>query len=194
MVINRRNWVAAVLVVVAVMAARSGYCAEVPIKPSSPEAASKDPGTVYRFNVLGARMEPIARNDLKPGCIYQHFSPRLNRWVWSYVREDGTFWNALGYGTTQEARRFDIRPSDGDVRARIESMPELAKQLDSSGGRVMMELREDGTWKVLGPGIAASFYDQETGQRWDWHTTRYLPVVHTGGNRWAVQNGRYVPQ
>ena len=163
------------------------------LAPAQPVAQPADRDTVYRFDVLSDSLVPVPREELRVGCIYNYFNPRLNRRTWSYLQHDGTFWHALGEGTTQEAPRLDIRGTEEQRKQRLSERPDLAKEYSTTGGKVFVRLTKDGRWVIAGVRILATIYDAETGQLWDRYGEKYIPVVHTYGRRWAVRNGKYGP-
>ena len=143
---------------------------------------------------MTGKLGPINRDDRKVGYIYYHFSSRRNAWAWSYLQDDGSFWYAFGEGTTQIARRFDIRALREEIAKRLEEFPELAKKVDQYNQSVCLRLLADGRWKIVGTGIAPSIFNAETGERWQkFAKDEYIPVVHTNGAIWTVRNGVYYP-
>ncbi|NUQ66594.1 MAG: hypothetical protein HUU20_29375 [Pirellulales bacterium] len=174
------------LLLVLVLAGNSGAPAQV-----VPQAADRD--TIYRYDLLTDKPVPVPREELKVGCIYNHFSPRLNRRAWSYLQSDGTFWHALGEGTTQEARRMDVRATEAERQQRLRENPDLAQEYSMTGGKVFVRLTKDGRWVIVGVRLLATIYDAETGQLWDRYGDKYIPVGHSSGKRWAVRDGRYYP-
>ncbi|NLX97176.1 MAG: hypothetical protein GXY83_13460 [Rhodopirellula sp.] len=154
---------------------------------------ANDTTTVYRYDPLSDEMVPIARAELRAGCIYNHFNPRLNRRAWSYFQNDGTFWHAMGEGTTQEALRLDVRATEEEKQQRLRDLPGVADDYYRTGGKVFLRLKSDGRWEVAGVRILAKIYDAETGRLWERYGDKYIPVGHTHGKQWGVQNGRYHP-
>jgi hypothetical protein len=155
---------------------------------------AKDTRIAYRLNLLSGDLEAVNQKDMKVGCIYYHFSAGRNAWVWSYLLNDRTFWYAFGEGTTQTARRFDIRASLQDVTKRLEQFPELERGVNQYNQAVCLRLQADGRWRIVGTGLAPSIFNAETGERWQQlHKNEYIPIVHIGGNSWSVRNGSYEP-
>ena len=164
---------------------------------------------ILRFDPVNNALAPVSQGELKPGYIYNHFSRRLNRRVWSYVQANGEFWYALGEGTTQEAWRLDIRATQQEAIEKLaENYPELAREVTYRGVRVFVRLNADNRWVVAGTATHPTIYNLETGARWQrvavfqdreaehrWKSSRsrYIPIVHTCGSQWAVEGGKYVP-
>jgi hypothetical protein len=156
--------------------------------------AANDTRLVYRLDLLTDKLVPIARTDLKAGCIYYHFSSRRNGWAWSIYQKDASFWYPFGEGTTQIARDFDIRGTSKEVQKRLDEFPELAKQVEQYNHSVCLRLQADGRWKVVGAGLLQSIFNAETGERWQkFASDDYIAVVHTGGPIWTVHGGVYYP-
>ena len=183
-----------------------------PAIPLSPEGTARaDNGQgIFRWDPLEEQLVPVPQDEIKPGCVYSHFSKCLNQRVWSYVQADGQFWYALGPGTTLEGRRLDVRDLNPNRMALLEEKnPQLAADL--ALGRTVtvpyFALACDDTWYYVSTAKHPTIYNLETGQRWDrvylkccepgntWKRgpAAFLPVVHTWGYRWTVQDGKYVP-
>ena len=193
--VTRRNPGRELLFLASLLATTTGLSADKQTVTSptiKPEG--EDRNVIYRIDLLTQKLEPIAQKDLKAGYIYNYFNERLGRRAWSYLQADGSFWHAFGDGTTQAAWRFDVRATERELKKRLETMPELARQIETTGGRVLMELGADGNWKIAGAGLVSSCYSAETNQRWELQGTRYIPVVHSSGDRWQVRDSRYQPQ
>lgn len=179
----------------------------------SPEGTARadDGQGILRWDPLDEELIPVPQRELKPGCVYSHFSDRLNRRVWSYVQADGQFWYALGEGTTVKGRRLDVGAITGDRFEKLrDKYPDLAAELQERGRIVTalyFGLEGDGTWRDVSTAKHSTIYNLETGQRWErvyrkhpepgntWEPgpAAFFPVVHTWGYRWGVQDGRYVP-
>lgn len=155
--------------------------------------AARDTNTAYRLDLINDKLEPVSRSDLKAGYIYYHFSPRLNRWAWSYYQADGSFWYALGEGSIQEGRRFDVPATQEQVQQRLKDFPQLHNAMETYGTRACFTLQADGRWRITGAGIPALVFNAETGELWQAYGNGYIPVVHTGGRVWTVRNGRHYP-
>ncbi|HUT95236.1 MAG TPA: hypothetical protein VMY37_37630 [Thermoguttaceae bacterium] len=198
----RRSTIASVLVLLGMQAAQ--------FRPECTARADDGQG-ILRWDPLDEELIPVSQQELKPGCVYSRFSDRLNRRVWSYVQPNGEFWYALGEGTTLEGRRLDVRAITGDRLDKLEDKyPDLAQQLKERGRIVTVlyfTLGGDGSWRDVSTAKHPTIYNLETGQRWErvylknaqpgntWELgpAAFLPVVHTGGYRWAVRDGKYVP-
>ena len=154
---------------------------------------AQDPSVTYRLDLMTNKLVPVSPNDRKVGYIYYHFSRRVNRWAWSCLQADGSFWYPFGEGTTQEGWRFDVRASREQVLDRIQDFPRLAKQMEETGRSACLSLQADGRWKIVGTGTALSIFNAQTGELWQAHGKDYIPVVHTGGKTWFVRNGRHYP-
>ena len=197
-----RSTIASVLVLLALPG--------VPLSPDGTARADDGQG-ILRWDPVDEELLPIAREELKPGYVYSHFSDRLNRRVWSYLQTDGEFWYALGEGTTLKGRRLDVRAITGDRLEKLKDKhPDLAAELEEHG-RILtvlyFALDGDGAWRAVSTAKHPTIYNLETGQRWErvyrkhaepgntWQPgpAAFLPVVHTWGSSWAVQGGKYVP-
>ncbi len=154
---------------------------------------ANDTTTIYRYDPLSDQFIPIAREELRVGCIYNHVSPRLNRRVWSYVKDDGTFWHAMGEGTTQEAFRLDVRGTEQQKEQRLREFRGISDDYFRTGGKVFMRLTSDGRWELAGVKILAKIYDVETRRLWERYGDEYIPVGHTYGKLWTVRDGRFFP-
>jgi len=158
-------------------------------------APAGDDQGVLRFDPFNRQMVPVSPHEMKVGCIYSHYNPRLNRRVWSFLQPDGKLWRAFGPGTTQRATRLDLRASEREALERVrEEAPELAAELYRTGEPIYIRLGDDGRWTLAPYGVRESIYDLESGRRWEWYRDRYLPVRHTLGYHWARKNGHYVPK
>jgi hypothetical protein len=184
--------VGASLMIAALSAGLEARAETLPVSPVVGEQWDAD--TVLRLDVILNAIVPVARESLIPGGIYNHYSPVMQRRVWSFYQADGTFWSAMGEGTTQDARSFDIRGSREEAEKRLAEMPGLAAKVQSSGERVSLRLRADDRWAVIGAGFLRSVYNAETGQRWEKHGPDYISVLSTSSDRWTAVAGRYHPQ
>lgn len=158
------------------------------------EAAHSDGGRgLLRYDPIENQLVPISEEELKPGYIYSHFSPRLGRRVWSYLQPNGRFWYALGEGTTQEVWRLDLRVVRAEALERLARIaPDLAEQIEREGGPVYVRLNRRGTWELARTASFPTIYNLETGQRWEHHFGKYIPAVSSYGSRWGVIGGEYV--
>jgi hypothetical protein len=139
--------------------------------------------------VLVSVQEPIS------GKIYNHYSDRLSRRVWAFARSDGSFSHAMGEGTTQNTKNFDFPYSTEQQQAIIaEVAPRWAKSMQHVGSEAYVRLNSEQTWRLVQHLTVPSLFDLETMRRWEWHGQRRVAVGHTGGYRWRVVAGRYLPE
>jgi hypothetical protein len=130
-----------------------------------------------------------------PGKIYNHYSDRMNRRVWAFVQPDGSFSHALGEGSTQNTKMFDFPYSTAQQQEMIaEIAPRWAKSMQQVGSEIFVRLNREQTWNLVQHLTIPSIYDLETGRRWEWHGDRRVAVGHTGGYRWRMEDGRYLPE
>ena len=157
--------------------------------------AEDDKDVVYRFDLATVKPVPVALAEMKPGCVYSHHCPRLNKRVWSYLQEDGKFWEAFGPGTVQQPQQFDPRLGrDEGLRRLREYAPSLAEKLTQQGGTVSFRLNPLDQWELDTSGDCATcIYNKETGQRWERVFGRYVPVVSTCTDRWVRKDNRFLP-
>lgn len=163
---------------------------------AEPAPSGDDGRGVLRYDPISGNLVPIPVEELKTGHVYNHFSKRMNRRVWSYVQDNGRFWYALGEGTTQEAWRLDIRATEAEKRAKLaEIAPDLYKRIQDEGESVVYaRLTADNRWVLAEKARFPTIYNVETGYRWERHSGRYIPVSSGAWRyRWAVYRGRYVP-
>ena len=153
-----------------------------------------DPAVIYRYDPVKGRVLPIPATELKPGHVYLRHVPRLGRHAWSLTDPDGSLRYAMGPGSVQSARQFDLRISEAERQREFESRaPELARRLAILGARPTVRLDDDGQWKLQQTPAVPHVFDLETGTRWEWHGARRTAVVHSGGNSWGLVAGRYRP-
>ncbi len=168
-----------------------------PIQASEATAgvdAGRDRETAYRYDLATETLEAIPPASLRPGHIYSRFDPESGRWVWSKADRRGGFSYAMGEGSIQPARMFDLRGTDAErMRILEQRAPELARLMTIQGARPMMKLAADGRWGLGPTPSVSSVYDITTRERWEWHGDAPSRVIHTGGHRWDIQGGRYVP-
>jgi hypothetical protein len=130
-----------------------------------------------------------------PEKIYNHYSDRLSRRVWAFARSDGNFSHAMGEGSTQNIKHFDFPYSTEQQQAIIaEVAPRWARSMQYVGSEAYVRLDSEQTWKLVQHLTVPSLFDLETMRRWEWHGQRRVAVGHTGGYRWRVVNGRYLPE
>ncbi len=156
--------------------------------------AGRDRGRVYRLDLASETLEPVPSELLRPGHVYSRFDSASGRWAWSKADARGGLCYAMGEGTVQPARMFDLRGTDAE-RQRIleERAPELARLLAIQGARPMLKLDAMGCWGLGPTPSVSSVYDTSTGERWEWHADEPSRVTHVGGRRWDVVDGRFVP-
>ena len=158
-------------------------------------AASLDPETIYRYDAVLERLRSVPKAELKVGSVYCFYSSRHGRHVWSFRLENDQFWHAFGEGTTQIARRFDLRQTRSEAINELRRRnPALAERVDRSLQPIRLRLDAQNKWIEIGSHEVESIYDLETRQRWENHTGRYVPVRATYGSRWSVRDGHYVSQ
>lgn len=156
--------------------------------------ARLDPAVIYRFDPVKGRVLPIPGNELKPEHVYLRHVPRLGRHAWSLAHADGSLHYAMGPGSVQLARQFDLRISEAERQRELEARaPELARRLAILGARPTVRLDDDGQWQLQQTPALTHVFDLETGARWEWHGGRRVPVAHSGGNAWRLVAGRYRP-
>jgi hypothetical protein len=159
-----------------------------------PAQNAPDQQAILRYDLLDKKLVPISPEDLKPGCIYNHFSSRLNRRVWSFVQADGQFWHAFGEGTTQEAWRFDLPYTREEALEKLaQTDPKLERRIRGTQRRVFVELDGANQWGESKTASRPTIYDVEDGRRWEQAYGQYVRVTHIRGDRWAVKGGKYVP-
>jgi hypothetical protein len=149
---------------------------------------------LLRFDPLQGDLAPVSEEEAKPGCVYNHFSERLNRRVWAIRRAEGGFSNALGEGTTQTAQALDIRGTTQEKREKLAQVnKDLLTRLEREGGKAFFRLTGEGRWELDPIASASTVYDAETLHRWEWVAGRYLPVSSAPfAYRWQVVHGEYV--
>jgi hypothetical protein len=156
--------------------------------------SSYGPQVILRWNPIDNSLSPIAPEQMKVGCIYNHFSPRLHRRVWSYLQADRHFWNAYGPGTVQEVARFDfVAPIEQRLSRLRELDKDLAQEVFSQGRIVFVKLGADDQWTLDRTAGMPTIYDQETRMRWERHHVVYIPVVHLFGDTWSYADGHFFP-
>ena len=166
-------------------------------------APAQDDRALLRFDPLRytpdspdrAPLVPVTEQEAKVGCVYSHFSERLNRRVWAIRQANGQFWHALGEGTTQQAPALDIRGTTAERRAKLEQTDnDLLQKLDRQGGYVFFRLNQDNSWQLAPSSDHATIYDAETQYCWEWAYGRYIPISSAPfAYRWRIVDGRYVP-
>ncbi len=172
------------------LAARSA--AQEPVAPAA--APADDQTAIYRYDPFLREMIAVPTEEVKPGYLYTRFSPQLKRRVWSVARSGGGFEFAMATGSIQPAWRLDLRATAErqmeELRARA---PELAQVMDIRGSRAFVQLDDAGEWQLVVRRTIASVYDEETLRRWEWHGERRVPVMHTLGYEWLLDDGKFTP-
>lgn len=150
--------------------------------------------TVYRYDLLAQELVPVPRQEWKPGHVYYRFHTGLGRHVWSIAGPDGGFRYAIGPGSVQQTRQFDLRASPEERQRQLRARaPEMARLLEIQGTLPTVRLGADDRWQLnVGPTVA-SVFDLETGRRWEWHGTEPVGVIHSGGPRWSPTEMAYRP-
>ena len=156
--------------------------------------AGRDRSRIYRLDLASETLEAVAPTALRPGHVYSRFDPGLGRWVWSKADAIGGLRYAMGEGSVQPARMFDLKGTDAERQRILEKRaPELARLFTIQGARPMLELDAAGRWGLGPTPSVSSVFDSATGERWEWHADKPARVVHAGGTRWTIVSGRYVP-
>jgi hypothetical protein len=162
--------------------------------PAQTEQAEVDRTVVQRFDPFKDELIAVPAAEIKPGFLYNRYSERMGRRVWSLALPGGGFEYAMAPGSTQPARLLDLRATEAQMREELlERAPELAQVLDVRGGTAFVRLMPDNTWQVVQQPTIASVFDLETSRRWEWHGVRRVAVLHTLGYEWSVVDGQFVP-
>jgi hypothetical protein len=168
-----------------------------PIQASEATAdkdAGRDRGRIYRYDLAAETLEPMRSAAIRPGHVYSRFERASGRWVWSKADAAGGLHYAMGEGSVQPARMFDLRGTDAErLRILEKRAPELARLLTIQGARPMLKLDGTGRWQLGPTPSVSSVYDLTTRERWEWHGDEPARIIHTGGSRWELADGRYVP-
>jgi hypothetical protein len=178
-----------------VTAAQAGESEGVPAAEARATAdAGRDRARVYRYDPVDEKLYPVTVREIRPGHVYSRFDAGLGRWTWSKADRAGSLRYAMGPGSTQPARMFDLQGTDAERQRALERRaPELARLLTIQGARPMLRLDVDGTWGLGPTPSVSSVYDLATGERWEWHGDTPSRVIHAGGRRWQVVDGWYAP-
>ena len=156
--------------------------------------AGRDRSVIYRFDPVTEQVCPVTAAEIKPAHVYGRYDRSLGRWVWSKADAAGNLRYAMGPGSTQPARLFDLRGTDAERQRALERRaPELARLLTIQGAQPMLRLDDQGRWDLGPTPCVSSVFDLATGERWEWHADAPSRVVHSGGNRWAFADGWYQP-
>lgn len=160
-----------------------------------PAVAGEPESQVRRIDPRTREFHPVSPDQIVPGKIYSHYSPRHGRFVWAVAQADGTFGYALGPGTTESPRNFDLAATAAQAQ---QALLELAgedwlKALQRQGGSSMVRLGADNRWSLLKVKTIRSHFDLDTGRRYEWHGARRVSILHGNGNAWAFVDDWYVP-
>lgn len=149
---------------------------------------------VYRYDPLSSRLFAVTPDEIKPDRVYSRYDVRTGGHVWSLAVDGGGFRHVIGPGSIQPVERFDIRASDAERRAALESRaPEAARLFAVQGTRPSLALDDSGRWVLhTGPAVRQVF-DTSDGKRWEWHGSRPSPVAHTHGDGWYRDQGFFRP-
>jgi len=149
---------------------------------------------VYRYDLLLQKLVTVPTKERKAGHVYYRFHPGRGRHVWSIATADGGFRYALGPGSVQQTRQFDLRASPEERQRQLQARaPELARLLEIQGSLPTVRLAADDRWELnVGPSVT-SVFDLDTGRRWEWHGTEPVGVIHSGGPRWRAAEKDYLP-
>jgi hypothetical protein len=177
------------------LAVLAGFALPARLAADELQGAPYGPEVILRWDPVGKTLLPIVPEQMKVGCIYNHFSQRLHRRVWSYLQADRQFWNAYGPGTVQEVTRLDLAaPLEERTKQLSTAEKDLVQEASSRGRTVFVKLDADNRWTFdHTAGILAVIYDVETGMRWERHHVCYIPVVHVCGDCWGYAADRYFP-
>jgi len=163
-------------------------------KATATDDAGRDRGKVYRFDPVAEGLFPVTPREIRPGHVYCRFDAAMGRWVWSKADAARGLRYAMGEGTIQPARMFDLRGTEAERQRVLERRaPELARLFTIQGARPMLRLDATGRWGLGPTPSVSSVYDEATGDRWEWHGDQPCRVVHSQGGRWRIADGRYVP-
>jgi hypothetical protein len=156
--------------------------------------AGRDRAKVYRFDPMTEKLYAVTAREIRPGHVYGRYDVALGQWTWSKADRLGNLRYAMGQGSTQPARMFDLRGTDAERQRALERRsPELARLLTIQGARPMLRLDDRGRWGLGPTPSVSSVFDAATGQRWEWHGDSASRVIHSGGNRWRLADDWYVP-
>jgi len=156
--------------------------------------AGRDRAKVYRYDPMTEKLYPVTAQEIRPGHVYGRYDAGLARWTWSKADRQGNLRYAMGQGSTQPARMFDLRGTDAERQRALERRaPELARLLTIQGARPMLRLDDRGRWGLGPTPSVSSVFDMATAQRWEWHGDSASRVIHSGGNRWRLADDWYVP-
>ena len=194
------RFVALSVVACGIVVSQTGRVAAAELQPVPADKATfdhdagRDRSAIYRFDPVTEKLFPVTTAEIKPAHVYGRYDRSLGRWVWSKADAAGNLRYAMGPGSTQPARLFDLRGTDAERQRALERRaPELARLLTIQGARPMLRLDDQGRWDLGPTPCVSSVFDLATGERWEWHADAPSRVVHSGGNRWAFADGWYRP-
>ena len=171
-------------------------CSSIAGSCSAVDLESLEKDGVYRFQpgMRESTMELVPPEELKAGLAYNYYHPSLQRHVWGFAQEDGSFKYAFGEGTILPVDRLDLRISQ-ELRERLieRAIPGLLKRLETTGDTPAVKLLKDDDWELLPMKSSLRVFDLATGHRWEWHGRNRKAVLHTYGDQWQIVEGRYVP-
>jgi hypothetical protein len=191
-------------ILVAAVTVAGGACATwapaadpAPIKAEDVTATSdggRNRGVTYRYDPMTATLVAVPPARIKPGGIYNRFDSAHGRWVWSKAAADGSLSYAIGPGSVQQVRSFDLQGTVDEQRRALEKQaPELARLLTIQGVRPTLKLDDQGHWQLGPTPHVSSVFDEATGVRWEWHGDQPSTVIHSCGRHWAYVDGSYRP-
>lgn len=207
-----QGW-SSLLLLTAVALGAERTAADAPAADAKPEAASidttkdgfasrADRDTVYRNDLIGQKLVPVPRAEQKAGSVYYRYHAGRGRHVWSLSTGDGGFRYAMGPGSVQETRQFDLRASAEERQRQLQARaPGAARLLEIQGTMPSVRLAADDRWELTtdaGPGgpngpSVPSVFDLDTSRRWEWHGSEPTGVIHSGGNHWTPGGRDYLP-
>ncbi len=138
---------------------------------------------------------PVAPEQIKPGKIYNHFSPRHGRYVWAYAKKGGGFSYALGTGSTELPDNFDVVTTRRQTKELVEAEAgPWAEKSRLAAKQILVRLGADNKWQIVPARSIRSHYDIDAARRWEWHGGRRVAVLHAYGNFWHYNGNKYVPR
>ena len=146
---------------------------------------------------------PIAEQELRVGCVYNHFSARLNRRVWAIWQGGRVLarcsaqprpnphwpWTSTSRSSAQEQRN-KLTKEQRDLLKKVEREPGqvFCSLVYDPGEKALM-------WKLDPTAGHATIYDAETQYRWEWAYGRYMRMQQRPlrfsvvGGRWPIRAG-----
>lgn len=158
-------------------------------------AAEPEAVQVRRFDPRVGEFQPVAPEEVVPGKIYNHYSPQHGRYVWAFAEQGGRFSYALGPGSAESPRNFDLASSEEETLQVLKAAAgeDWVKAMEREGGRGKVRLGADGRWSVVKGRMIRSHFDLDSGRRYEWHGARRVAVIHSNGDQWAFVDDWYVP-